>query len=63
MFWYLKKLFGIIDEEFRIKATEIEKLTALKMYYLNHLVDDPIDGSRLDCDVLDALNALIGKYK
>ena len=63
MFWYLKKFFGIIDEDFRIKATEIEKLTALKSYYLNHLVDDPIDGSRFDCDVLDALDALMGKYK
>lgn len=38
-------------------------LEKLKDYFLHDLVEDPIDGTGFDCDVLDAINALIDKYK
>lgn len=40
-----------------------EKVRHLIEYYLKNLVQDPIDGTRFDCDVLDALESLEKKYK
>jgi hypothetical protein len=35
----------------------------LKKFYLEYLVEDPIDGTSLDCEVLDIIDALKKKYK
>lgn len=43
-------------------AKRKDKLEVLKLYYLRHMVEDPIDGNRFDMDVLDAIEALQRKY-
>lgn len=39
-----------------------KKIEALKQYYLYELVEDPIDGTIFDCEVLNALEELENKY-
>lgn len=39
------------------------RLEMLKKFYLEYLVEDPIDGTSLDCEVLDIIDALKKKYK
>lgn len=41
----------------------INKLRVLKKYFLDNLVEDPIDGTKFDCDVLDALCKLEERYE
>ncbi len=43
-------------------ATGPERLGYLLNYYLDVLVEDPIDGTNLDCDVIDAIKNLQRKY-
>jgi hypothetical protein len=40
-----------------------ERLESLKQYYLNTFVEDPIDGSQLDNEILDFIEKLQTKYK
>ncbi len=49
-----------------IKITNKERLEILKnmkKYYLKTYVEDPIDGTNFDCDILDSFNLLIEKYE
>lgn len=48
--------------EKRFDETRVEKLRILEQYFLHHLVDDPMDGSTFDCDVLDAIKLLKARY-
>lgn len=46
-----------------IDAPRNERLEQLKMYYLKYLVEDPQDGTRFDCDILDMIETLRKKYE
>jgi hypothetical protein len=41
----------------------VSKLSQLKMYYLEELVEDPINGTYVDCEILDVLNNAIQEYE
>ena len=43
--------------------TRTERLEKLKMHFLNELVEDPINGTLFDCDVLEAIKQLEEKWK
>lgn len=42
--------------------TREQKIQRLRQTFLDFLVEDPIDGTTFDCDVLDALKELEEKY-
>jgi len=43
-------------------ATLYDRLEMLKQHFLRELCEDQHEGSKFDCDVLDAINALQAKY-
>lgn len=43
--------------------TRTESIQKLKQYYLDHLVEDPYEGTSFDCKILDFLNVLEEKWK
>lgn len=62
---YLRKAMQKSLQEEPLDPREPRKvrLDRLKSYYLKYLVEDPIDGTSLDCDVLDLIEKLQEKYK
>lgn len=40
------------------ETTRHERIDILKEFFLENLVEDPIDGTSFDCDVLDTLEAI-----
>ena len=44
------------------KATRAEILEELKQYFLQNLCEDQHEGSKFDCDVLDAIKTLQEEY-
>lgn len=44
------------------EASREDKLRILELYYLKFLVEDPIDGTGFDCDILDAIKELKKRY-
>lgn len=38
-------------------------LDQLKLYFLDNFVEDPVDGTEFDCDVLNSLDNLLEEYK
>lgn len=46
-----------------VEKTRTERLNLLKQFFLESLVEDPIDGTRFDCDILDAIEIMEKKYK
>ncbi len=45
-----------------MERTISEKLRELKRYYAEKLAEDPIEGSKLDCAVFDALDKLAEEF-
>lgn len=45
-----------------MREDHLVKLRILELFFLRKLVDDPIDGSEFDCDILDMIKALKKKY-
>lgn len=45
------------------ETSSLERIDRLQQYYLNVLVEDPQDGTALDCDILDMLKALKLKHR
>lgn len=43
--------------------TRSERLKQLKEYFLNNLIEDCIDGTQFDNDVMKAINVLKEKYR
>lgn len=46
-----------------IWKTQPERLEMLKQHFLQELVEDPIDGSEFDMDVLQTLESLQTRWK
>lgn len=42
--------------------TRPERIEAVLQYFLKNLVEDPIDGTAFDCDVIETLDVLKKKY-
>jgi hypothetical protein len=40
-----------------------ERIAWLRRYYLTNLVEDPIDGTMFDCEILDFLRDMEEKHK
>ncbi len=54
---------GITADKLHPSTSRKVRLDRLKEYYLHNLVEDPQDGTALDCDILDMIEALQKKYK
>lgn len=74
MFEWLFKKQNIDNNRYVASAVELasgvtfgmpkaERLERLKMFFLRVLVEDPLDGTLFDCDVLNAIETLETKYK
>ena len=55
MAWFPRELV-------KAETTRFERLEILRQYYLTVLFEDPHEGNKFDCDVLDAINALQERY-
>lgn len=47
----------------RNSTTRSQKLKILEEYFLKNIVEDPIDGTNFDCDILNHFKILKNKYK
>lgn len=55
---WLKEQDAAFIKRLPTQAPRSERLERLRMYYLLYLVEDPVDGTKLDCAVLDAIKRL-----
>lgn len=45
-----------------VKQSRADKLKAIQHFYLEHLVEEPIDGTDFDCAVLSSIQAIKDRF-
>ena len=61
--WWLWLTGGEMHDRLPPDALRNERIRILQDFYLQYLVEDPIDGTSFDCDVLDFFDDLRKKYE